>query len=254
MKVDQPLVSIIMNCYNGEEFLTNAIDSIYLQTYPNWEIIFWDNASTDNSATIAQSYNERLKYFRGDKTLPVYTARNLALKECKGLAIAFLDTDDIWLDYKLEKQVYFLKQDCPFIYGGYKDIDSDGNETGITESTNISGKITRSLLKRNPISIGCVMIKANLIKEIGFDPRYELLGDFDLWVRLSVDHEISYVDEILELSRQHGDNLSDTMKDNWLKERRYFYKKFIKSNSILKYPEILLYIFKTEIKGIFNVR
>ena len=59
----KPLVSIIMNCYNSERFLKEAIDSVYAQTYSNWEIIFWDNASTDDSATIANSYDERLKYY-----------------------------------------------------------------------------------------------------------------------------------------------------------------------------------------------
>ena len=53
-----------MNCYNVEAFLKNAIDSVYAQTYKNWEIIFWDNASTDTSADIALSYDERIKYFK----------------------------------------------------------------------------------------------------------------------------------------------------------------------------------------------
>ena len=63
-----PLISVIMNCYNGEAFLKNAIDSVYAQTYKNWEIIFWDNASTDTSADIALSYDERLKYFKDVET------------------------------------------------------------------------------------------------------------------------------------------------------------------------------------------
>ena len=63
MKEFQPLVSVIINCYNGEEFLENAIDSIYAQTYKNWEIIFWDNSSTDQSAKIALSYDKRLLIF-----------------------------------------------------------------------------------------------------------------------------------------------------------------------------------------------
>ena len=60
---NQPLVTIIMNCYNGEKYLKEAIDSVYNQTYDNWEIIFWDNASTDKSAEIAKSYNSKIRYF-----------------------------------------------------------------------------------------------------------------------------------------------------------------------------------------------
>ena len=59
-----PLISVIMNCYNGEAFLKNAIDSVYAQTYKNWEIIFWDNASTDTSADIALSYDKKINYFK----------------------------------------------------------------------------------------------------------------------------------------------------------------------------------------------
>ena len=60
---NQPLVSVIMNCYNGQKYLKEAIDSIYKQTYKNWEIIFWDNFSKDASAKIAKSYDYRVKYF-----------------------------------------------------------------------------------------------------------------------------------------------------------------------------------------------
>ena len=56
-----PLVSVIMNCYNSDRYLKEAIDSVYMQSYPNWEIIFWDNASTDRSSEIAKSYNDKLK-------------------------------------------------------------------------------------------------------------------------------------------------------------------------------------------------
>ena len=77
----QPLISVIMNCYNGAKFLEEAIDSIYSQTYSNWEIIFWDNASTDDSASIAKSYDDRLKYHLALETTPLGEARDLALKK-----------------------------------------------------------------------------------------------------------------------------------------------------------------------------
>ncbi len=86
-------VSIIMNCLNGEKYLKDSIGSIYSQTYDNWEIIFWDNASTDRSDEIAQSYDSRLKYFRSDETYSLGKARNLAVSKAKGEYIAFLDVD-----------------------------------------------------------------------------------------------------------------------------------------------------------------
>ena len=82
----QTCVSVIMNCYNGEKYLNSAIDSIYNQTYLDWEIIFWDNASKDKSSSIALSYDSKLKYFKSKKTLSLGKARNKALSKCLSLA------------------------------------------------------------------------------------------------------------------------------------------------------------------------
>jgi len=104
-----PLINIVMNCYNCDRFLKEAIDSVYAQTYPNWEIIFWDNDSTDNSAAIAQSYDEKVKFHRAPQTTPLGEARNMALNEVTGKYIAFLDCDDLYLPEKLEKQVHLME-------------------------------------------------------------------------------------------------------------------------------------------------
>ena len=87
--MEHPKVSIIMNCLNGEEYLRQALDSVFGQTYDDWEIIFWDNASTDKSAAIASSYGERVRYFKSSVTHPLGKARNLAIKEAMGDFIAF---------------------------------------------------------------------------------------------------------------------------------------------------------------------
>jgi glycosyltransferase involved in cell wall biosynthesis len=89
-----PLVSIIMNCFNGEKYLKEAIDSVYEQSYDNWEIVFWDNGSSDNSASIAKSYDKKLKYYYTKNTLPLGKARNLALNEARGDYVAFSDFND----------------------------------------------------------------------------------------------------------------------------------------------------------------
>ena len=104
-----PLVSIIMNCYNSDKFLRESIESIYNQTYANWEIIFWDNASIDDSAKIAKSYDERIKYYLASETTSLGEARNLALSNVSGEYVAFLDCDDLYLTDKLEKQVNLMQ-------------------------------------------------------------------------------------------------------------------------------------------------
>ena len=98
----EPLVSVIMNCYNGEKYLKEAIDSVCAQTYENWEIIFWDNQSADQSAKIFQSYNDpRLKYHYAPIHTFLYEARNNAIEKARGEFIAFLDVDDWWYSEKL---------------------------------------------------------------------------------------------------------------------------------------------------------
>ena len=90
MEESKSLVSIIMNCYNGQRFLKEAIDSVYQQDYEDWEIIFWDNASEDDSAKIAKSYDKKLKYFLAPSNTSLGEARNIALQKAHGKYIAFL--------------------------------------------------------------------------------------------------------------------------------------------------------------------
>ena len=85
----QPLVSIIMNCFNGERYLREAIDSIYAQTYSNWEIIFWDNASLDSSYKIASSYDSKIKLFKSNTNTSLGEARSEAIKNSNGDWLAF---------------------------------------------------------------------------------------------------------------------------------------------------------------------
>ena len=103
--MNPPKVSVIMNCFNGEKYLRESLDSIFCQTYEDWEIIFWDNASTDGTQQIATSYDSRLKYFRAEVNTPLGSARNMALEKATATYVAFLDSDDYWQKKKLEIQV-----------------------------------------------------------------------------------------------------------------------------------------------------
>ena len=97
MKNKKDLISIIINCYNGEKYLARSIKSVINQSHKNWEIIFWDNKSTDNSFKILNKFKDkRIKYFLSPKHEKLYNARNSAIKKAKGKFIAFLDTDDTW--------------------------------------------------------------------------------------------------------------------------------------------------------------
>jgi glycosyltransferase involved in cell wall biosynthesis len=250
---NSPLVSVIMNCYNGERYLREAIDSIYAQTYTNWEIIFWDNFSTDASASIVRSYGEQVKYHKGESLVPLYEARNLALEHCQGDVVAFLDCDDAWLPNKLNAQIEQYKQGYHVIYGGYQIIDGEGKCSEQVARDTPSGWLTKKLIRRNSISIGAIMVDRCVLQAYRFDPTYNLLGDFDLWIRLSHKYPFGTVSEVVELSRQHGANLSHQLKGHWLKERRYFYRKFLRYRTMRYFPDIFIYILRAELKGLLHV-
>ena len=111
MSETKPLVSVIMNCHNGSKFLEQSIDSIISQTYKNWELIFWDNVSQDDSKKIINKFSDnRIKYFKSKKFNRLYKSRNLAIQNAKGEFISFLDTDDLWQKDKLEKQMNFFQK------------------------------------------------------------------------------------------------------------------------------------------------
>jgi len=252
----KPLVSVVMNCLNCSDFLAASIDSVYCQTYNNWEIIFWDNASCDNGKKIAQSYNSKLIYYCSDKTVPLYEARNFALEKCNGELIAFLDCDDIWINTKLEKQVQVYSKSTPLVYSKFQFIDENSKEISAKLPEFGLNKISSQLLINNPISISGVLVDSQLLKNEKFNKVYNLLGDFELWFRLSLSHNFYFLDEVLEFSRQHPNTTSLKNKKNWIKEQRIFYMDLLKSRQVSKKVgifAIIRYIVKCELLGLLNL-
>src|SRR5205085_2533899 len=104
----RPTVSVIMNCFNGERWLREAIDSVFEQSYQDWEIVFWDNCSTDASAEIARGYGDRVRYFGAETRTSLGAARSLALQRARGEYIGYLDCDDVLFPYHLATHVETL--------------------------------------------------------------------------------------------------------------------------------------------------
>ncbi|MBD3272022.1 MAG: glycosyltransferase, partial [Elusimicrobia bacterium] len=203
-----PKVSVIMNCLNGALYLREAIDSVYAQTFTDWEIIFWDNASTDESPVIARSYDERIRYFRGPETVPLGKARNLALDKAAGSLITFLDCDDIWCSDKLEKQVGIMNShpDIGFIYSNYyiKDELKHKQYPAIRDN-GFQGMIFDAVLDRYRVGILTVMIRHEILKFIDgyFDESLTYASDYDLFLRILHDHQACYLPDHLAVYRLH---------------------------------------------------
>ena len=128
------LVSIITPSYNSEKYIFQTIESVLNQTYENWEMIIVDDASIDNSINIIESYTKkdnRIKLIKLKKNNGPAIARNVGIKNAKGRYIAFLDSDDLWLPTKLEKQINFMKKnDVGLCYSSYYLIDEKSNNIG----------------------------------------------------------------------------------------------------------------------------
>ena len=129
------LVSIIMPSYNTGKFILETINSVLAQTYQNWELIIVDDCSTDDTDDVVKPFlvDERIKYFKNEVNSGAAISRNRALREATGKWIAFLDSDDLWVPDKLEKQVAFMEDNgYHFSYANYCEIGENSNLLGVT--------------------------------------------------------------------------------------------------------------------------
>ena len=213
-----------MNCYNGEKYLQEALDSIINQTYKNWELIFWDNQSTDNSSFIVQSYKDhRIKYFYSKKHTLLYEARNMAIEKSEGEYLAFLDVDDYWDSAKLEKQmnVFYQNPEVAIVYSNY----FYKNEIKKTYKKSFrkklpEGMIVDKLLRKYVMGLLTIVINRRLIDEHEniFDTRLHIIGDFDMAIKISAKWKVSCVQQPLATYRWHGGNESISQQEQTIKE------------------------------------
>ena len=234
---NSPLVSVIMNCHNGEKFLNDSLISLFKQTFKNWELIFFDNNSEDNSKKIIKSFKDkRIKFFSSKKKLNLYNARNLAIKKTKGKYISFLDVDDLWDKNKLKLQLNFLEKNKEFkiIYSNYIVLNQVVNRRYDKYYKNLnSGFITQSLLNNYTMGILTVLIDKKIIGKKCFNNSYNIIGDFDYFLRLSLTNKIAYMPKSLGTYRIHENNYSHiNLKEyiyelnSWIKKNNYIYKKY----------------------------
>lgn len=131
------LVSIIMPSWNTAGFIAESIQSVIDQTYQNWELIIVDDCSTDNTDEVVESFRSdpRIRYFKNARNSGAAISRNRAMREARGEWIAFLDSDDLWMPEKLEKQIRFMSDHRYVLsYTEYERIDEEGRPLNILVS------------------------------------------------------------------------------------------------------------------------
>lgn len=231
-------VSVVMNCLNGEKFLNEAIDSVFAQTFEDWEIIFWDNASNDRTAEIAQSYGERVKYYRADVTEGLGVARNLVFAMARGEFIAMLDADDVWLPNKLERQLrLFENSSVGMTFSNSMFFDDDGDVCeAFSQSEPHRGSVFGQLLSRNFISTETMMFRRSdleCLPQPWFQKDFLISMDYDLTLRMALISQVDYVDEVLSRWRIHPNSWS--MKKRGL---AYVENETMLSRLIVGFPDI----------------
>mgnify|MGYP001082613976 CR=1 FL=1 len=221
---DAPVFSVIMNCLNGAADLAEALDSVMAQTCTDWEIIFWDNGSTDAGPAIAESYGPRVRCFRAGNTVPLGAARNLAIARARGRYIAFLDCDDVWLPEKLERQRALLDAD-PRVGLVCTDTEMfDGTRVlsrQFAKAAPVRGQVFRELMTTQWISMSSAVIRREALDSVlpeppaagsperppqWFDETLNVCEEADLFYRIAHDWKLDHVDAPLTRWRVHGAN------------------------------------------------
>lgn len=252
-----PKISVVMNCHNGEKYLKQSIKSVLKQSYKNLELIFYDNKSNDKSVSIAKSFKDkRVKIFHSKNYQKLYKARNSAIKKTTGKFISFLDTDDWWLKNKLISQVHFFKKNknIKIVYSKFFNYNENTKNKKINTKNLVSGKITQDLLSDYNVGILTVMICKSVFKKNKFNTNYNIIGDFDFFVRLSLKYSFYAIDKPLANYRSHDNNFSKIKKNEYINEFKYWLnmndKKFKKKKINLTFPRLTLK--KLQIKNFFG--
>lgn len=218
----RPFFSVIMNCYNGEEYLKRAIDSVYSQNFKDWEIIFVDNASTDNSRCIAQSYCGKLKHHQLPQTLPYGYARKFAVEQASGEWITFLDVDDFWDVHKLQVQHGWLhKSNFVICYAGFHSVDIEGGVFGTTLPTLESGSMLGGQLLQFEVNTVTMALRRDVLiaNNITYNGELTSSADDNIVLRLLAKGSCCVIRMPLAYYTVSQNSLSAREMKNWASDR-----------------------------------
>ncbi len=220
----KPSISVIMSVYNGEEYLSEAIESVIGQTFKNWELIIINDCSKDKTAEILADFaskDERIKVHTNEVNLKLPTSLNRAISESSGKYIARMDADDICLPERLEKQFKFMEENPDVSLSSCRFMTV---KNGVYQSGGAGGRcddnsLRALLLVVNPILHPGVMAKAEVMKEFNYDTTLTCTEDLELWTRIAMaGRKMEILPEVLMIYRLHDKQITSTTLERQHKE------------------------------------
>lgn len=243
------LVSIIMPSYNTAKYIAETVQSVLAQTYQNWELIIVDDCSTDDTDEVIKPFlsDSRIRYLKNEKNSGAAVSRNRALREAKGKWIAFLDSDDLWMPEKLEKQIAFMKENgYHFSYTDYVEID----ETSKPNGKRVTGpkKITRAGMF-NYCWPGCLTVMYDA-ETVGLIQIADIKknNDYAMWLKVCKKADCYLLDEVLAKYRKRTGSISN---HGYMKLVKWHYKLFREAENQNPVSSIVLTI-RNLLFGVFK--
>lgn len=225
-------VSVVIPTRNRGAYILQALESVFAQTYPDYEIIVVDDGSEDETAEILQPLAKagKLRYITQPAS-GVSAARNRGVAEAAGRYIAFLDSDDLFMPSKLEKQVALFERhpQLGFVHCWFSKFDDAGRDLGLRDTSRFDGQIYPAMLQEWDVlmAMPCMLMRKDALQAAGgFDTAMRWGEDLDLWRRMAMRHPVSLVREDLVGVRVHGSNISTQRREAVSHFERYLDKAF----------------------------
>ena len=206
-----PRVSVIIPSYNTRpQWLQESIQSVLAQTYTDFEVILVDDGSTESLSSLVSVSDERVRYVRQENKGPA-AARNHGIRLALGQYLAFLDSDDVFLPTKLEKQVAAMElhPDVLLSHTSYQRMTADGTPVRLVRSGTLTGRVYPQIIRRCTIATPTVMVRSEALGERRrFEESLRVGEDVIMWTGLAKEAAILGIDEPLAKVRIHGNNAS----------------------------------------------
>ena len=231
----KPLVSVVIPAYNSAAFITETVDSVLQQTYPNLEVLVIDDGSTDNTREVLKPYEEKIEYYRKDNGGPA-SARNFGIRKASGVYVAFLDADDLWKEEKIDRQVKRFDEmpGTGLVHTGSVQL-KDGKIIERASRHCPNGNVFKELFSQNFIGTSTVLVRKECFQSLGlFDTRegFMAVEDYDMWLRIARKYRIEYIAEGLVYYRVHAEGISRNIDRSYLNEKRVI------EEAISRWPQI----------------